>query len=124
MAPLTRIFRWIAKQFVPAKRIDLDVPFGQKEEVKRLGARWDARRRVWYITDKLHIEPFLERVPGARAGSRLYLDVPFAEKDAAREIGAKWDQSARRWYVPPGVDPAPFSHWIRKSNAVFDLGID
>lgn len=31
------------------QRVNLAVPFAQKEEAKRLGARWDAVRRVWYV---------------------------------------------------------------------------
>mmetsp|Transcript_79265 Transcript_79265/g.220355 ORF Transcript_79265/g.220355 Transcript_79265/m.220355 type:complete len:826 (-) Transcript_79265:47-2524(-) len=29
-------------------RVDLHVPYRQKEEAKRLGARWDPRAKVWY----------------------------------------------------------------------------
>jgi hypothetical protein len=30
-------------------RIDLRVPFTEKEEARRLGARWDPRQKVWYV---------------------------------------------------------------------------
>lgn len=30
-------------------RIDLVVPFAEKDEVKALGARWDGVARVWYV---------------------------------------------------------------------------
>jgi hypothetical protein len=30
-------------------RIDLQVPFSEKNEAQRLGARWDPRQRVWYV---------------------------------------------------------------------------
>lgn len=29
-------------------RVWLDVPFGEKDEAKALGARWDAGARRWY----------------------------------------------------------------------------
>jgi hypothetical protein len=29
-------------------RIDLQVPFAEKEDAKLLGARWDAEKKVWY----------------------------------------------------------------------------
>lgn len=32
-------------------RVDLYVPYANKEEVKRCGARWDSQKRVWYFTD-------------------------------------------------------------------------
>ena len=31
----------------PASRVDLAVPFAQKDEAKRLGAKWDVAKRVW-----------------------------------------------------------------------------
>ncbi|MDT4839796.1 DNA primase TraC [compost metagenome] len=34
-------------------RIDLTVPFAEKNEAKRLGARWDAERKLWYVPDGL-----------------------------------------------------------------------
>lgn len=32
-------------------RIDLEVPFSEKDEAKQLGARWDASRKVWFVPD-------------------------------------------------------------------------
>lgn len=32
-------------------RIDLNVPFAEKDHAKRLGARWDGDRKVWYVPD-------------------------------------------------------------------------
>lgn len=121
MKRLRPIFRWIVKHVASAKRIDLDVPFAQKDEAKRLGAKWDPRGRVWYITDKFDIDPFLQWLPGARSGNRLYLDVPFADKDVAREMGAEWDPIIRSWFVPPDVQPAPFVRWEKKLDSVFDI---
>ena len=31
-----------------ASRVDLAVPFAQKDEAKKLGTKWDAAKRVWY----------------------------------------------------------------------------
>lgn len=31
-------------------RIDLNVPFHEKEQVKALGAKWDAVQKTWYVT--------------------------------------------------------------------------
>jgi len=31
------------------QRICLRVPFSEKDEAKKLGARWDAKRKVWYV---------------------------------------------------------------------------
>lgn len=38
--------------------IDLDVPFSEKDEAKRLGARWNPERRKWFIPAGVSPEPF------------------------------------------------------------------
>lgn len=30
-------------------RMNLKVPFAEKDQAKKLGARWDAARKLWYI---------------------------------------------------------------------------
>lgn len=39
-------------------RLNLNVPFAEKDEAKQLGARWDAARKVWYIEGKEDLKPF------------------------------------------------------------------
>ena len=39
-------------------RIDLYVPFNQKESAKAKGARWDAAQKIWYVIDPLDIRAF------------------------------------------------------------------
>jgi hypothetical protein len=61
-------------------RINLVTPFAEKDAVKALGARWDATKKVWYITDVANLTPFLRWIPdlekatensGASAGQPL-----------------------------------------------------
>ena len=37
----------------------LNVPYVQKDEAKRLGARWSAAERKWYVQDAENLAPFL-----------------------------------------------------------------
>ena len=39
-------------------RIDLKVPFAEKDTAKALGARWDAAKRIWYVKDVSDLTPF------------------------------------------------------------------
>lgn len=39
-------------------RIDINVPYAEKEEAKKLGARWDVARKTWYIPDGISIDNF------------------------------------------------------------------
>ncbi|EIP5862260.1 DUF5710 domain-containing protein (plasmid) [Methylocaldum sp. MU1018] len=44
-------------------RIDLQVPFDEKDEAKRCGARWDTASKVWYIPDGVDPKSFQRWLP-------------------------------------------------------------
>lgn len=44
-------------------RFDLKVPFAEKDAAKKLGARWDAGRKLWYVVDKDDLAPFARWSP-------------------------------------------------------------
>jgi hypothetical protein len=44
-------------------RIDLKVPFQEKDEAKRLGARWDPQGKIWFVPDGVDPEPCVRWMP-------------------------------------------------------------
>lgn len=44
-------------------RINLNCPFSEKDDAKRLGAKWDSEKRVWYIVDPDDLQPFGRWLP-------------------------------------------------------------
>ncbi|WP_253279491.1 DUF5710 domain-containing protein [Pseudomonas brassicacearum] len=44
-------------------RIDLKVPFSEKDEAKSLGARWDPSLKTWYIPEGVDISPLAQWLP-------------------------------------------------------------
>jgi hypothetical protein len=44
-------------------RVDLRVPYGDKDEAKRLGARWDSVTRVWFVPEELDPARFERWLP-------------------------------------------------------------
>lgn len=44
-------------------RMNLKVPFAEKDEAKKLGARWDPARKLWYIDDKADVAAFHKWAP-------------------------------------------------------------
>lgn len=44
-------------------RLNLKVPFAEKDAAKKLGARWDAARKIWYVVDKDDLAPFSKWSP-------------------------------------------------------------
>ncbi len=39
-------------------RINLKTPFAEKDEAKALGARWDPKKKCWYIQNVANLTPF------------------------------------------------------------------
>lgn len=50
-------------------RINLVTPFAEKDAVKALGARWDATKKIWYITDVADLTPFLQWIPNLQSAT-------------------------------------------------------
>jgi hypothetical protein len=48
----------LVQNLEPEMRVDLCVPFSQKDLAKSKGARWDAARKTWYVVDPLDIRAF------------------------------------------------------------------
>lgn len=44
-------------------RTNLKVPFAEKDEAKKLGARWDAARKLWYVDGIADLSPFARWAP-------------------------------------------------------------
>lgn len=86
----------------------LTVPFGDKDEVKRRGGRWDMEAKKWYISQYTPIKDFEEWLIDP-----IFLDVPFDEKNTVKELGARWDTIAKKWYILPSTKNAyEFERWV------------
>ncbi|MBL8429445.1 MAG: hypothetical protein JNJ95_06070 [Dechloromonas sp.] len=44
-------------------RMNLKVPFAEKEQAKKLGARWDSAQKVWYVEKPIDMAPFARWSP-------------------------------------------------------------
>jgi len=51
-------------------RVDLRVPFAEKDAAKALGARWDAAKKIWYVQDVAELTPFMRWNPALKAASQ------------------------------------------------------
>jgi len=57
-------------------RTNLKVPFAEKEEAKKLGAKWDAARKIWYVEDKADMAPFSKWAPSPHETSGSAVAAP------------------------------------------------
>ena len=69
-------------------RINLVTPFAEKDDAKKLGARWDAQRKCWYVVDVADLTPFVRWIPDLVAATSAETvvggdAVPIATKKAA-----------------------------------------
>jgi exodeoxyribonuclease VII large subunit len=46
-----------------ANRVDLRVPYAQKEEAKAFGARWDRENQTWYAPPGIDLSPLKRWLP-------------------------------------------------------------
>ena len=104
-----------ADSSLPTNRVYLNVPFEDKEEVKRRGGRWDPEVKKWYVGEYAPKKDF-EEWQGDEFADTQYLNVPFDDKDAAKALGARWDKSTNKWYVPKGAPNSVFQKWIEGST--------
>ena len=96
--------------------IKLSVSYDDKDEAKKLGAKWSGKQETWYVLEGTDLQPFYKWLPKEKKvelimASRDYLDVPREEKDEAKALGAKWDKYQKAWYVEKGTDLEPFAKW-------------
>jgi hypothetical protein len=67
-------------------RTNLKVPFAEKDQAKKLGARWDAARKIWYVDDSVDLSLFSKWSPTPHEGG--------AVEPPTRKPTTKSDQSA------------------------------
>ncbi len=44
-------------------KIELNVPFAEKDQARRLGAQWNGARKTWFVEDVENLWPFLKWMP-------------------------------------------------------------
>ena len=67
-------------------RTNLKVPFAEKDEAKKLGARWDAARKIWYVEGKSDLSAFSRWAPSPHDGAAA--PAPAPERAAGRKMQA------------------------------------
>lgn len=80
-------------------RLDLKVPFAEKDAAKKLGARWDAARKIWYVVGKEDVAPFSKWSPTPHDESSV---VPAPQKNSPVRT-----QSTGKVYVGSGYVERP-----------------
>ncbi|CAM5390014.1 MULTISPECIES: DUF5710 domain-containing protein [unclassified Thauera] len=90
-------------------RHNLKVPFAEKDEAKKLGARWDAARKLWYLGDGVDVAPFLRWQPTPHdASSPPPSPVPRRDPASSRTQEGKVQVGSRYVALPRVCDCLPW----------------
>ena len=63
-------------------RTNLEVPFEERELARKLGARWDDARKMWYVENVSNMIDFMPWMPDYLAGktSRSVRKIAYSKK--------------------------------------------
>jgi antirestriction protein ArdC/phage/plasmid primase-like uncharacterized protein len=67
--PVLKIQEESALKTTP-ERVYLDVPYAEKEAVKKLGAKWDRQEKSWYVPTGIALEPLKQWLQGQNTVSK------------------------------------------------------
>ena len=85
-------------------RLNLKVPFAEKDQAKQLGARWDAARKTWYIEGMEDVSAFARWSPTPHDGAAP----PVKTAPARRQVAARVQTGANYVEHPRVCDCAPW----------------
>ncbi len=89
-------------------RHDLKVPFAEKDQAKKLGARWDAARKRWYIDGSLDPAVFARWQPAPHDASAAAAPAPASRRAASASAEAKVQVGSRYVALPRVCDCLPW----------------
>jgi hypothetical protein len=83
------------------QRVNLHVPYADKDDAKQHGARYDVELKQWYTTEsnksfKYLVDKYSQPI---KKGLKIYLSVPFDDKDDAKGHGAWYDAENKAWFT-------------------------
>ena len=85
-------------------RLNLKVPFAEKDQAKKLGARWDPARKLWYVEGKDDLAPFARWSPSAHVAGA---DDPAPAAAGGTAAAGAGRQSASQVFVGSRYVAAP-----------------
>lgn len=99
----------------------LNVPFTEKAEAQKRGAKWSPRKKSWYVPPGVSAQTFKRWWPNGRGvPTRVYLAVSYEERKQASAVGATLDAERKVWYmdVYSQQDRVSVQKWLPKMQEV------
>lgn len=100
-----------------------------KDEIKRMGAKFDPAKKEWYVEKSVgqdaidDINNYLEKHDEA-----IYLKLPFTEEaqkfrqilEEIKQNGARYNPMKKRWYITEAMDRSKFFAYLPTSELLFN----
>lgn len=99
--------------FLTQDKLYLIVPYEEKDEVKKRGAKYDGDLKLWYLPplkDPLEFSEYW-----------AFLEKTFEDKEELKQLGAKFNSNIKKWYVPNNLDYDEFVKWWPENLKRFHL---
>jgi len=115
----------------------INIAYAYKDNVKKLGAKWDMNNKKWYYEDNLNedniksikefevlssveketvkekAEKNKSREENTLDNSKVYIKIPFKNKDNVKKLGCKWDPEKKSWYYMSNTDKNKISEIMK-----------
>lgn len=91
-------------------RVDLVVPFKEKDKAKALGARWDKVRMVWYVLDSADLSRFERWLPGLAEFNRKGSEVDQLSESRMPVQPTHSASNVQTFVSDCGCDALPWEH--------------
>ena len=96
----------------PYEKTFITISYSNKDEAKKLGAKWDLKKKSWYYDDKITEENkeklnLLEKNKVNESVidiNKNYINISFSKKNLAKTYGARWDSTVKKWYYLDSLD--------------------
>lgn len=102
-------------------RHDLKVPFADKDAAKKLGARWDAARKIWFVADKVDMAPFAKWSPSPHDDSSA-VSVPQKSAIVKMESAGKADVGSNYVEQPRVCECLPWDVCVKCQATALNAG--
>tara|TARA_B100000795_G_scaffold270051_1_gene262241 strand:- start:22889 stop:23710 length:822 start_codon:yes stop_codon:yes gene_type:complete len=89
----------------------ITISYNYKDEIKKLGGKWDKNEKKWYYEDdisdankqaisviELSCIENKELPQIIEESEKKYVNIPFKNKDSVKKLGARWDPTIKSWY--------------------------
>ena len=89
----------------------INIKFDYKDDVKKLGAKWDTSCKKWYYEDNISetnknaiLEIEKKSESDVEEHTKVYVKIPFSKKKDAQNLGCRWDSEKKSWYYMSNHD--------------------